>query len=117
MNPVTFPPHPPKPNFWMMQVPVISTLHFCQRDLDALYDREAALMSDNDGRSVIAYLSDVEEWADTGGVSEDGMRVLRHFAELGYEYLRFDPDGNLVAGLPTFEAASLPEATTPPIGL
>ena len=103
-EPVTFPPARPARDrgIWLMQVPVISTEHLASRDIEYLYDRDTSLMQTNDGDSCLLCIDDEDDYtAGEDGITPAGQAVLTHFRELGYSYLRLDPNGMLVAGLPT----------------
>lgn len=103
MKPKTFPPRRlPKISEdtpFIMDVPVISSEHFSQSDIEELYNRKLAMATSDDGDSTLIL---IEEYLDYD-LSPESTAVLKHFRELGYFYLRISGEcGDLVAGFPTF---------------
>lgn len=85
---------------WVMQVPVISTSHFSQDDCDLLMEQEFCFMYDYDGRTAILI---IEEPDNPEELSAEAASLIERFRSLGYKYLRLDPNGDVLEGLPTYE--------------
>lgn len=101
-KPVTFPPCGMSRSAgapFVMEVPVINTAHFTREECDALY--QEAYWKTHDDFSVILVIEDHE--SDYAHMKPETVAVIQHFARLSYPYLRLDPDGDLVEGLPTFD--------------
>ena len=81
-----------------MQVPVISTSHLPQDQCNTLY--EGALMRDVGGQTCLFNISEPETFES---YPAETVRLINYFSERGYHYLRLDPDGDIVEGLPLFE--------------
>lgn len=89
---------------WIMQVPVLSTGHVT---------RELAELLNNLGRSPAPWGQEVIDieggWLLYVGANEatDVPDVLKPLfawtASLGYEWLRLDQDGGVIAGLPIYD--------------
>ena len=97
-QPVTYPPAPKELNAWCIVAPVINTAHFTESEASLLHNGHA-ILNDNhqDGRTCLLLIEDIQQCTDAT------RRVIQHFIDLGYRYLRLDPDGEKVAGLPTFD--------------
>lgn len=91
-------------------IPVISTAHITREDgkflLDAYPVRSYNLLLDSvrDGEDhIVGHLLKTDERATSGILSENLCKILRDFAALGYLWLILDVDGDIVAGLETFD--------------
>lgn len=102
---IDYPVAPPKTKTrWLMHVPVISTGHVSREDSDALLDGGGSLvMAQLDGGEggVILCLDDLEDVEEN--YSLQLFQLLSAFQDLGYDYLRLDPDGDRVKGLRWFD--------------
>lgn len=106
----TYPKIRPTSKYWVMKVAVISTSHLPGGCNSWEFDREICHM-DGQGSSVILLTSDPEVQdfnASINGDNENELAIamcdiLEAFAKLGYSHVRFDPDGDVVKGLPTYE--------------
>ena len=107
-----------KPPF-IMHVPVISTSHItesdglrlglCKREVFAsepggdgswqMVEFEGLMPGD---RSTVVG-DDFSDDFRPEHYSPEFREVLAHFARLGYNYVRFDADGDLIVGLPAFD--------------
>lgn len=85
------------PRFWVMEVPVISTAHFLQTDLGKL----RPLFQDSDYGSCIVCIEDgPDDYTQPNEtLSDAAIAVFAAFSELGYSYIRIDPDGDEIEGL------------------
>jgi len=88
---------------WTMVVPVISTIHVPQSDIEPLWD--CGLMQ-SDGSMIsttIIVLDGSAEELKSAGVSEGTLRILDALVANGYCWVRFDPDGEVFEDLAKFE--------------
>ncbi len=93
------PPHPAEG--WVMQVPVIMTAHFPRTDCDLLY-QHAIFIEQEDHRSAIIILNELKP-EEKAMLAPSTLDLMDHFSSLGYKYLRLDPDGEGIEGIPTFD--------------
>jgi hypothetical protein len=93
---------PPSHETWIMHVPVINTCHIQQED-------DARLSQDDIGNGPVmadlkpGYLLSIDDLADFEGYSDAFLHLLETFHNLGFHYLRLDPDGNVLDDLPQFD--------------
>jgi hypothetical protein len=95
--------HPASHETWIMHVPVVSTAHISPADDARLHQDDignAPVMADlNPG-----WLLSIDDLADfEEGYSDAFLHLIETFHNLGFHYLRLDPDGNDLDDLPTFE--------------
>ena len=96
-------PHAPaqKPDApWIMAVAVLSTIHMAQEDFATLLCSNECLGGLMDDSALLLSLDDHDEIAEI----DPGTRAAIDFiASKGYAYLRFDPNGEVIEGLPVFD--------------
>lgn len=85
----------------IMIAPVISTEHIQREDDLLLYNADYPMMA----RLEPGYLLRVSEdfAVDFEGYSDAFLHLLETFQHLGFEYLRLDPDGDVLDDLPRFK--------------
>jgi hypothetical protein len=95
-------PKPPTKygDLWMMVVPVISSSHLVNKDVDTIFDHERCLLFSDDGTTAIIRIEEAGDWQD---MSPETQAIINYFRERGYVYLRFDPTGDVLEGFPTFD--------------
>jgi hypothetical protein len=103
MKAADFLTHPNPTETWIMHVPVVSTAHISPTD-------DARLHQDDIGNGPVmadlkpGWLLLIEDFHDSfEGYSDTFLHLLETFHDLGFHYLRLDPDGNDIDDLPTFE--------------
>lgn len=91
---------------WMMQAPVINTGHMLKSDDDRLRADErrergaGPIMADLQP----GWLLLIEDFAhEFKGHSDAFLHLLETFHNLGFHYLRLDPEGDVLEDLPRFE--------------
>lgn len=87
---------------WVMEVPVLSTTHLTEDDNQRLADGEPAPLFNADAGYILVIEEDpAVELAEFSSAFRALVTALRD--HLGYAYVRFDMDGEIIAGLPTFD--------------
>lgn len=100
---------PAKPERWIMQAPVISTRHLKQATLEALqanspqHANEFGFYTMPTDCGAMVYCSDAGELEGDPEVPEDLRACLAWNLEQGYEWLRFDESGDVIAELPQYD--------------
>lgn len=100
--------HPALPGIFIMQVPAISTAHITAQDGAQLRQNNArdslAIIEDGHGH-ILHFAADsiADDFADQHGFTADFRALLQRFADLGFQYLRLDPDFNICPEFPTFD--------------
>jgi len=95
-----YPMFTPHPQVWVLAAPTISTNHFpkeCLEDIEA-----AAVFANEEG--IVLHLRDVSEGDrySTIPLNHEEIATLDRFKVLGYTHVRFDRDGDIIEGLPTY---------------
>jgi hypothetical protein len=98
---------------WIMKAPVISTAHITITDDKVLacqtceYGLVMAILQPGYLLHISGYLlhiSDLHDDADfPKGISAELKDLCLKFAAIGYDYLRLDPDGDILEDLPQFD--------------
>lgn len=95
--------NPPLTEAWLMHVPVVSTRHIELLDDDRLCGEDPGngpVMAD----LKTGWLLHLEDFASNfEGYSDTFLHLLETFYNLGFHYLRLDPDGNVLDDLPRFK--------------
>lgn len=98
---------PPLPKHaWIMRAPVISTAHIKKESFDSLssnplgFDQESGLFVLPAPDGLMVYASDIEEIND---LPDELQACLTWSITHGFEWLRFDRDGDRIDGLPVFD--------------
>lgn len=85
---------------WIMTVAVLSTSHMPQEDFATLLcstECLGPLMSD------IALLLCLDDHTDIERIDPGTRAAIDFVVSKGYAYLRFDPEGEVIEGLPVFD--------------
>lgn len=101
---VATPVCPPTRPKWVMTVPVISTAHLTAKnrydppiDDDELYGLLAVPLLGG----LMVHVG--EDYAHDPDMPEDLVKAAQWAQDLGYEWLRFDCDGDVIADLPIYD--------------
>jgi hypothetical protein len=106
MKAADFLTHPNPTETWIMHVPVVSTAHMHKSDDQKLHTESYETDMNHAVRMFggLGYLLEIDDLADfEEGYSDAFLHLIETFHNLGFHYLRLDPDGNDLDDLPTFE--------------
>ena len=90
---------------WVMKVPVVSTSMFPSEDVDVL-ELQAFWRNDGSGPKPNSFILIVEDFPESWPIDDlapSTVNLIRDISNLGYPYLRIDPDGEIVQGYKTFD--------------
>jgi len=89
---------------WLMVVPVISTSHLTVNSFDVAVSLDICRLTKPAGLNDIQGCIICVEDQDPSAFNDcpELQTIIIEFDKLGYYYVRFDPDGDVIDGLPTF---------------
>lgn len=92
----------------IMQVPHLSTAHITAEDgaqLRLNLSRDSLAIIENGFGHILHFEPETieEDFSNATGFSRKFRDVLHYLGTAGFEYVRLDPDGDTLPGLPTFD--------------
>lgn len=104
---IEYPPAPPVRSgnkHWQMICPVISNSHLTREAFISAVQMDVCCGGGEvDENTMHGCTIVIEEPEANGEGFPEFINVMQQFRHLGYDYLRFDPDGDVVPGLQTFD--------------